>query len=77
MILWLLLCHFNDCNEKRTRYLAANSVLCHNIIILNVLFGGFCLIKWTKRTFLDKYNFLAYIYKPKLIFLEFLHLKTV
>ena len=35
--------------------------------ILNVLFGGFCWIKWTKRTFLDKYNFLnflAYVYKP-------------
>ena len=35
---------------------------------------------FTKRTFLDTYNFvnfLAYIYKPKLIFfLEFLHLKT-
>ena len=48
-------------------------------IILNMLFGGFCSIKWIKRIFWDKYNFLnffAYIYKPKLIFVGILTFKT-
>ena len=51
MILWLLLWHFNDCNEKRTRYPAANRVLCHNIIYSKHVVWWFLLNKMDKRDF--------------------------
>ena len=52
IILWSLLWHFNDCNEKRTWYPAANHVLYHNIIYSKHVVCWFLLNKMDKKDFL-------------------------
>ena len=71
MILWLLLWHFNDCNEKRTQYPAANRVLCHNIIYSKHVVWWFLLNKMdTKDLFGQIFFFGILIFKNYFFFLN-------